>query len=436
MPQKVFRDPVHKHICFDKQKDRLLLDLISCKEVQRLRRLRQLGVSSFTYPGAEHSRFSHALGACHFMDEAFRAIEANQGTLNLTKRRFEHIRLLARAAALLHDIGHGPFSHLLEDHSGDHERRTCELIRSSKTEVGKVLATHSRSTVNVVASIVEGNKVDLLFVSELLSSQCDIDRMDFLLRDAHFCGVPFGQYDYDRILHSLRVKKLTWTKERHVVWLEKGMYAIEEYLFARFHMYWAVYFHKTTRGFEELLKKIILRASRIFQDNQALECSPLLKPFLAKREMALAEFTQVDDHLLLSHISEWINASDKILADLCNRFLSREGFKPCPVRHEDMLKTHHVIENARAFLVSKGLDPDYYFLESRRVHKAYDYYRPEKEAQEGTPKTSIYVNVANGDIKEISDLLKGVAALAQGPRENDFVYVPRRFWQKLSLILS
>lgn len=427
MPDKVFCDPVHRHIVFDKDSDAILLDLIACPEVQRLRRIRQLGVSSYTFPGAEHSRFGHALGACHMMTQALDALARNQPELGLD----DEVRLAARCAALLHDVGHGPFSHLTERICGfKHGRITTDVIQGA-SEVNAVLRGHASDLPGLVASLLSRGETTHPFLTDLLDSNLDVDRMDFLLRDAAYCGVSFGLYDYLRILHTLRIEGFVFDGQKHPIWLDKGKHSIEHFLYARFHMYWTVYYHKTTRGFESLFQKVLERAKELGKDAQCLPGIDRLLATTPDSETVLG----TDDNLVLAQIALWRQSNDHILADLSRRFLSRSGFKPIgPVRLDpDRLGA---VEDATTWLEGKGFAPAYYLLHNTRETTAYDYYRPEEETEELTSQTSITLMDNNGRRTEIAHALRGVAALSQEVNSNTFYYVPREEEAKLGQILA
>lgn len=432
MPDKVFCDPIYRHIVFDKERDRLLLDLVACSEVQRLRRIRQLGVSSYTYHGAEHSRFGHALGTCHLMSQALDALARNQPELDLTG----NVRLAARCAALLHDLGHGPFSHLTERMCGfKHSTITRELILGD-TPVNKVLSSEDPDFPGFVASLLRRGDTEYHFITDLLDSDLDVDRMDFLMRDAHYCGVSFGVYDYLRILHTLRVRPFPrFENQQHLIWLTKGEHSVEEFLYARFFMYWTVYYHKTTRGFESLLQAVLSRAQEL--DPQGQQATVPGIGSLLRRQVEAQDISVLDDNLLLAQIGIWRESDDSILADLSRRFLDRQGFKPYgPISYTP--ESVEIIEEVKNLLQVQGdnYDPRYYLLANRRETTAYDYYRPEEELEEKTPQTSITLEDEQGRRHEIAHRLPGVAALAKEADQNIYYYIPREKVSGLHPVMS
>jgi uncharacterized protein len=424
MHPKVIRDPVHDHIYFDRDKDKAVLALLECREVQRLRRIRQLGVSCFTYPGAEHSRFSHALGTCHLMNLALGYLERNQG-LKLNELE----RTAALCAALLHDIGHGPFSHLLESYfCQEHEKWTVDLICNDETEVHQALKTQSEDLPKLVANIImDKSNEELGWVCALVSSQLDVDRMDYLLRDSHFCGVPYGEFDHAWLFHTMRVENVPPHNLKQPVWREKAIRGIEEYLFARYYMYWNVYFHKTTRGYEELLRTIFKRAAKLRADDTIDVLSDPVNKFLAKESLSVPEYLLLDDALLTAQIGTWQHSNDNILADLCQRFLCRRGLKPVESKIPDgMLQASSRIDKIRDVLKEQGYDPDYYLSEDLAATQAYDYYHGEKGTAERTAKTAIQILSDSGEFTEISrhPYVPGLKAVTGQRAKRGMSYVP------------
>jgi HD superfamily phosphohydrolase len=311
-----------------------------------------------------------------------------------------------------------------------HEKVTNSIILEG-TSVTKVLSAHSAGFPALVSGIFLGEKPEFQYVSDILSSQLDVDRMDYLLRDAHFCGVPYGSYDYLRILHTMSLEPFAEDGLVHPVWLTKGKHAVEQFLYARFYMYWAVYYHKTTCGFEALFTAIMKRAKKLKEDAPAeIEFLPGVDELVTGKPTT-AQFLQTDDHIMMAQISLWLSAEDVILADLCRRFMTRNGFKPIgPV----IMKPSSVeaVNKAREFLESKSLPHEYYFPSRTSVAVAYDSYRPDKE--EKSPKTEI--RLTNGSVQqEISRELKGVRALIDETREESYYYIPREFQSEMEPML-
>ena len=226
-----------------------MVRLIDAPEFQRLRRIKQLGLAMFTYQGAEHSRFTHSLGVLHLMT---RVLDRLREQYKIT----EADRAAARAAALLHDIGHGSFSHVMEKVLGfHHEAWTVRAVLSDETEVGRVLRAYSKELPDRVAAIIEG-KFQPAALGQLVSSQLDVDRMDYLLRDSLMTGAKYGIYDLEWIINALQIDE---AGDRIYV-AARGLYAVEEYLQARYYMFRQVYFHRTLRSAEAVLKSVLRRA--------------------------------------------------------------------------------------------------------------------------------------------------------------------------------
>ncbi|MFH1417234.1 MAG: HD domain-containing protein [Planctomycetota bacterium] len=428
MSLKVIRDPVHDHVFLDRVEDRLILDLLDTPEVQRLRRIRQLGVSHLTYPGAEHSRFSHSLGVWHLTRQALAFLQRNVGDdLKLPDDR----KLAVTAAALLHDIGHGPFSRVLErDFAGDHEKRTRDLIRDDTTGVHQALKGCDAGLPELVHALLEGQDPELAWLRALVTSQLDADRMDYLLRDSHFCGVGYGRYDHQYILHTMNVRPVPPNDLLQPVWLDKACRVIEEYLFARHYMLWNVYYHHTTKGYEQLLIAICRRAAHLLANGTALAVDDALKEFIKKKPLTNAEHQKVDDNMVMTHVAKWLHSDDSVLSDLCRRLVSRRGFKPIEYNDEhasSVFSLSTAVNQIREGLKAAGLDPTYYFHEADLKSKTYDSYRPEKEASEQTAVNAILIQQPDdGSVAEISSLpgMERLKAVTDRPERRQYFYVP------------
>ncbi len=256
---KIIRDPVHNIITFDGTPyDRLLLNLINTVEFQRLRRIKQLGMSELVFPGANHSRFSHSIGVMNTAQRILDRIEKVSGT----KLTDEH-RVAVLAASLLHNIGHGPFSHTFEKVSDErHEVRTLEIIGDSSTEVHHRLSEFERQLPVTLAAFfdedMEESRRDAVIpphLTQVVSSQLDADRFDYLLRDSHATGTDYGRFDLSWLIEHLYLD----SDKRRFYLSHKSLMAAEAYVFARYHMYRTVYFHKTTRSAEVMLRLLFRR---------------------------------------------------------------------------------------------------------------------------------------------------------------------------------
>jgi hypothetical protein len=307
---KYFQDPLYGQIAVGSP---LLLALIDSRAVQRLRHIRQLGVSYLTFIGAEHSRFSHSLGVMNLMGRALDHLEREEGV------RFSRAgRELASAAGLLHDVGHCAFSHTLEGVLiGNHERMGARLLREDPG-----LKAVLKAKAPQVAALIEGGALgrEGRIIHDLLSSQLDMDRLDYMVRDAHYTGVNSGQVDLDRIIASLTVSR------GHLAVKERGLLAVEEYFLARYFMYWKVYFHKTSRGMDLLLKVLMARAKELWNQGALPResASPALAAVLDQGgAVGTGLFLDHDDSDILVAVKRWAQGPDSDLSRLASRFLER-----------------------------------------------------------------------------------------------------------------
>ena len=319
---KIFADPVHGFISVPKD---LILSLIETPEVQRLRRIRQMGLGNLVYPGGEHTRFSHALGAMALMQDALNVLW-EKGT-PISPEEYT----AALAAALLHDIGHGPFSHTLEHvliTNFEHEDMSRVLI--------KKLNSQFKGKLDLVLDIFE-NTYHRPFFYKLVASQLDMDRLDYLRRDSFFTGVAEGVVGVDRIIKTLRVHPLEGNTRSRIAIERKGAYAVENFLFARRSMYWQVYLHKTVLAGDRLLSTIIERARHLIKHNGDIKaaCSPALLFFLShsidgaeiEEPDVIQAYCELDDSDITYSLKTWSVGPDPILADLCQRFTNRSFFR-------------------------------------------------------------------------------------------------------------
>lgn len=319
--RKIINDPVYGFINI--QSD-LLFDLIEHPYFQRLRRIKQLGLTHLVYPGALHTRFHHSLGAMHLMQEALHVLKSKGHTI--TQMEFES----ALIAILLHDIGHGPFSHALE-HSiikGVHHETISEVMMNTLNQQFKGALENGIHIFN--------HQHHKQFLSHLVSSQLDMDRLDYLTRDSFFTGVSEGVIGTQRIIKMLNVS------DGNLVAEEKGIHSIEKFIIARRIMYWQVYLHKTVLAAENMLIKILARASYLAKAGHDLFATPALHFFLhhevdrimlEKDERVLYHFTHLDDFDILSAVKVWTDHNDPILSLLCQSLINRKLFK-CEIQPE------------------------------------------------------------------------------------------------------
>ncbi|TKW73382.1 MAG: HD domain-containing protein, partial [Staphylococcus hominis] len=339
--EKVFKDPIHKYVHV---KDQLIWDLIKTKEFQRLRRIKQLGTLYLAFHTAEHSRFGHSLGVYEIVrrmiDESFVGREAWNNK----------DRPLALCAALLHDLGHGPFSHSFEKiFNTDHEAFTQEII-TGNTEVNEVLSRVSETFPQEVADVINKTHKNKLVIS-MISSQIDADRMDYLQRDAYFTGVSYGTFDMERILRLMRPSK------DEVLIKESGMHAVENFIMSRYQMYWQIYFHPVSRGGEVLLNNCLKRVKQLYKEDYQFKMYP--KEFIPFFEgtITIDQYVELDEVTVLFYLKKWIHEEDEILSDLARRFINRDLFKYIPFDGSII-----TITELQDLFIEGGIDPEYYFV--------------------------------------------------------------------------
>ncbi|MCY7347053.1 MAG: HD domain-containing protein [Pyrinomonadaceae bacterium] len=404
MSEKIYRDSVHNIIRLktDSSAGKLLVRLIDTAEFQRLRRIKQLGLALFAYQAAEHSRFTHSLGALHLATRTLDKLKSSYAISDETQ-------IAVRCAALLHDIGHGAFSHVIETILDfHHEHFTIEAVLSDETEVGQVLREFSADLPENVAAIVRGDFRPMA-LAQLVSSQLDVDRMDYLLRDSLMTGAKYGIYDVEWIIKSLEIDE---ENDRLYV-AARGIYAVEDYLQARYYMFRQVYFHRTLRSAEAILKSLLRRALNLFADGKPVwfAAGTPFEKILKGERLSLPEHLALDDSDVMFHIKQWQRSEDVILSDLSKRFLNRRLFKifdldmPEPERQEFLEAAKKTVERA-------GFDASYYFIEDSAGDVPYYFYTKERSE----PKNMIYVEegFSRPQIKEISEVSAAVRGLQKG----------------------
>ena len=313
--KKILNDPVYGFINVPFN---ILFDIIEHPYFQRLRRIKQVSLTHYVYPGALHTRFHHALGAMHLMQHALDVLKTKK--VKITKEE----RKAALIAILLHDIGHGPFSHTLEHTlmNVNHERLSTLFMRKLNDEFDGALDT---------AIAIFENRYPKRFLHQLVSGQLDMDRMDYLNRDSFFTGVSEGVIGHDRIIKMLSVRR------NELVVEEKGIYSLEKFLMARRLMYWQVYLHKTALCAEQMLIAIMKRAKELTDKGAKFSCSPHLDYFfrneidekkLVKNEKEiLYHFSRLDDYDVMSAVKSFTEFDDKVLSSLATRLINRRLFK-------------------------------------------------------------------------------------------------------------
>ena len=379
--KKIVNDPVHGFITIPSE---LHYDLIQHPYFQRLNRIKQLGMSFMVYPGAQHTRFQHSLGAMHLMDETIAQLRSKGNEIT------EDESNAVLAAILLHDIGHAPFSHVLEStitQGISHEEISLLMMQQINKELGGALD---------LALQIFQNKYPKKFLHQLVSSQLDMDRLDYLIRDSFFTGVVEGAVGAARIIKMLNVC------DDELVVESKGVYSIEKFLIARRMMYWQVYLHKTSVSAEQVLIKTLERAKELSRRGKSLFAAPQFDYFL-KQDVTKEDFIQkseplkyyalFDDSHIMSAIKAWTMSDDKVLSLLCRNLMDRRLFK-MEVREHKPLKQEEaelVKKFAKALNVS---EKEARYLVTLHPVSAYTY-RPKSD--------TIKVLYGNGELKDISD---------------------------------
>lgn len=400
--EKVFKDPVHRYVHV---RDQVIWDLVKTREFQRLRRIKQLGTTYLVFHGAEHSRFNHSLGVYEIVrrivDDVFKG----------RPEWDEEERLLVLCAALLHDLGHGPFSHAFENvFKTDHEYFTRQILLG-ETEVNAVLLRVAPDFPEKVAQVIEKTYPDELVVS-LISSQIDADRMDYLQRDAYYTGVSYGHFDMERILRVMR------PRENMVVIKASGMHAIEDYIMSRYQMYLQIYFHPVSRSAEAILNLILKRAKKLSDDGYTFKFEPThFRPFF-ERNVSLAQYVALDESIMLTYFQFWMEEADPILSDLCRRFINRDLFAHIDLNPaEEPERFAWLVEQVKSI----GLDPEYYIKPDSTSDLPYDIYRPGI----APTKRPIYLEMPSGEIIELAQQSHIVSAMANNIKTDYKVYYPK-----------
>ncbi len=380
--------------------DRLIIELIDSAEFQRLRRIKQLGLAMFTYQGAEHSRFTHSIGVMHLMTRALNLLGAHH-------KISDEARAVGRAGALLHDIGHGPFSHVIEKVFGfHHEEWTCRMVLDNETEVNRVLRDYDERLPEKIASLYK-HDYSPAFVSQLVSSQLDCDRMDYLLRDSLMTGAKYGIYDLEWVLHALKIDE----RSDRIYVEAKGLYAVEEYLQARYYMFRQVYFHRTLRSAEVVLISTLKRArDLIARDKLGFRMrGSVFERMLIGEEVTTSEYLQLDDTDVTFHLKQWSREEDGILADLSRRFINRKLLKAIDLA----LTSNNLAQfwsRAEDAVRRAGYDPEYYLIMDRAADVPYyGYYSP----MSVDPNSLIHIETdgPRADIREISEVSEVVRGM-------------------------
>ena len=407
----ILRDPVHGLVAFESPEERIVEQLMDTPEVQRLRRVRQLGVTSLAFPGAEHSRFAHAIGAAFVMKLLLARLRAIEGALPFEQRVTEGHAREALAAALLHDLGHGPLSHLFEDTipgTPPHETWTERIVLDPGTGVHAVLAAADASLPSRVAELVRGRH-ELAYLAKAVSGAFDVDRCDYLLRDAHATGVRYGVYDLDWLLRSLRFAPGVDPARAPSLAIDgaKGLPAIEAFITARLFMFQQVYLHKATRAAEWMIRAILARAVEVLRAGGELEAVPRAVAAGARGEaIGLADYLELDDGVLWGAMHAWERSSDRPLADLAARVRARALHKTLELFGEQATPQGRgrALAIAQDVARSRGLDP--------RAYVGLDVASDEPLGGSDEPLMVVYAKGPARPLHEVSFLLGRLAGQA------------------------
>lgn len=363
----ILRDPVHGLVAFELPEESVVEALMDTPEVQRLRRVKQLGVTYVAFPGAEHTRFAHAVGATFVMTRLLARLRSIHGTLPESQRVTERHARDVLAAALLHDVGHGPLSHLFEDAIEGvphHEAWTRRIVTDPTTGVNAVLRSIDPGMPARVADLVDG-KHPIAYLAKAVSGTFDVDRCDYLLRDAYATGVRYGHYDLDWLLRSLRFSKSEGEGSTPSLAIDgaKGLPAIEAFILARLFMFQQIYLHKATRAAEWMIRTVLARVAHLVASGVALDGVPkAIKDGARGTPIALADYLELDDAVLTVAMHAWERAEDAPLADLTRRVRARSLFKTLELFGDQAAPggRDEVLAIARTIAKERGLDPELY----------------------------------------------------------------------------
>ena len=358
---KVLKDPVHSYIHIHYE---VIWNCLDSKEFQRLRRIRQLGGDFQVYPTAEHSRFSHSLGVYEIVRRMVTEVKT------LCAELIEYEKVCVMLAGLLHDVGHGPFSHAFEhvtNHS--HEEYTAKIILGN-TELNSILRAVSKKMPEDIVSIIQHtHENDIL--NQIVSGQLDADRMDYLLRDSYFTATSYGQFDLERILRTMRVRK-TSEGRKVIVVKHTGIHSVEDYIMARYQMYWQVYYHPVARSYEAVFIQLFNRLKDIFKDNKDyFEDMKVLIPFLEKAEVSEEEYFRLDENSLLYCCALIQDKDDVIAADLAKRLQNRKLFEYVDYNEENLGQIQNMLRD-------NGYDEQYYLRIENIEASVYSPYKGRK----------------------------------------------------------
>jgi HD superfamily phosphohydrolase len=361
----ILRDPVHGLVVFESAEEQLVVELLQARELQRLRRIRQLGLTSLSYPGADHTRFSHSVGAAHVMTRFLRRLRELDRDLPEHQRISQSCAEEALAAALLHDLGHGPYSHLFEEawHDGPaHEDWTVRILLDAGTDVHRILRKRGPEVPQRVADLIRGRH-ELSFLANVVSGTFDVDRCDYLLRDAHFTGVGYGRFDLDWLLRGFRLGATGSNgTPRLAIDGPKGLPAIESFILARLFMFQQVYFHKASRASEWMLTRLLDRLKYLIAANKTPQATPAaLSELAVSDDCSLEHYLELDDSVLWEAIRGFRHDPDPWLSDFAKRLFERRLYKTYELYGEQLQPAYRVnaLDRVRDLARAAGYDPDW-----------------------------------------------------------------------------
>lgn len=396
---KVLKDPVHSYIHINYE---VVWNCLDSKEFQRLRRIRQLGGDFQVYPTAEHSRFSHSLGVYEIVRRMVTEIKS------LSMELSEYDKICVMLAGLLHDVGHGPFSHAFEhitNHS--HEDYTAKIILGG-TKLNRVLTEVSPRLPEDIVSIIEHNHPNDI-LNQIISGQLDADRMDYLLRDSYFSATSYGQFDLERILRTMRVRKIDENKKALVV-KYTGIHSVEDYIMARYQMYWQVYYHPVARSYEAVFIQLFNRLKDIFKENKEyFSDMKVLIPFLEKSVVSVEEYFKLDENSLLYCFSLIQDKDDEIAADLARRLQNRRLFEYVDYSEENLAQIKNMLKE-------QNLDEKYYLRVENVEASVYSPYKGRK----------ILIEQLDGNIVALEKASTIVESITKGETKREgTIFYPR-----------
>lgn len=389
---KVLRDPIHGYVNIEYE---VVWKCIDAKEFQRLRRIHQLGGNFQVYPSAEHSRFSHSLGVYEIVRRMVNEVQSLKEELS------EYEKVSVMLAGLLHDVGHGPFSHAFEHVTKfNHEEYTAKIILED-TQINRILSEVNPNLAQDVVNIIE-HKHENDILNQIVSAQLDADRMDYLLRDSYFSATSYGQFDLERILRTLRVHTSEDGIKRLVI-KQTGIHSVEDYIMARYQMYWQVYFHPVARSYETIFIQLFKRLKDIYIENKMyFNDLPFLVPFLETTLPTVQDHYKLDESSLLYYCMLIMEKEDKIASDLARRLLDRDLFGYIDYTKENLEKTIEMVK-------ATGYDPKYYVRSEEVTTNPYSPYKGQK----------IFILSQNNQVLELEQASTIVDAITKGENKQE-----------------